>query len=1183
MAINYALATKGATATGNSYDAGHPLSAILNGYRTAKVAASGLSWGAGGGYSSADPIGQQDTLEIVFGQSRTINEIDCITLPDNFDVETQPILTDTFSSYGVTAFDVDYWNGSAWVNIASVTGNDKVWRQFTFSPITTTKIRIVSKTYVDGQYARWVAIEAWNTALVASFIKSTAAGAPPLTVDFTDTSTSTPISWLWDFGDGNTSTEQNPSHTYTSAGIYNVTLQATNAIGSNTTSAQMITVSTSVSRVNFARTVLGVTATGNGSSGYAVSAVINGYRTAKVAAFELAWGAGGGYSTDSLTGSDTVILNFGQSKTIDEIDCITLPDNFDVETQPTLTDTFSAYGVTDFDVDYWNGSAWVNIASVTGNDKVWRKFSFSAVTTTKIRVIAFAYLAGNARWVAIEAWGTVQAQGPSSALRVTTAAQLQPGAAGVDYSQQINVTGGVPPFAFLLSGESPTTIGQHFETDFANLTDFTQTGGGTGIWSPSQSAPSFVSFDPSNITFNATPSSSDAGGVREGHLLINEDGLFMLFYGAGNGVSGNAGQPWRIHLATSPDGVTWTRHGALSMGLSKTNNSSDGNWAATDMLWCEQRDGLYILHRLITSNIIGGAVPDEPYLSDIWTATDPFGTWTFVRQVYTLGASGQFDDFGAYEGSVVYSAEDNLYYHFYSAKNSNSQWHIGIASSETPSGAITKLGQLLPNDRKGQTENFKYLGKFGGKHYAVCNQVNKEAGLTDKNSLFVSDYLTDWSNAIRYDFQRISPMDGAGAIGIPSPVYGVNGQVLTGASGAISFCYDSDPSDTGSGKHNGRHLKFGSLERSGTSAFVAAAAVASTEEHRLVKQIAYADFTAEFALEITAVNSSGSNKGVFFEFRASSDGATGFRVLVEQNGKLSLWQKLAGESIYTKQTAASVDPSGLTQNATVSASPVFTQHRIKIESRGGIITAYLNGELQITITDTNLDAANNFVGFCSAGADAQIRLLTIRSGTSVSVAASSGASLVVYGAGGCDAREKITSFGEEGAATINEAHYPIAAFLDGSTRKPGFAIYAGDEVNLSADSAFPGTISSSGLVSYPNPQVGNYSFFASVTDADDIITQKPFSLTIKPTVTIRLEWEASTDPLLGVAGYEIQRATDSDFTDNLVTISIIGGYTIRYDDENRIVGLPLFYRIRAKNNANFYSRYSPVVSIMPSD
>jgi hypothetical protein len=54
----------------------------------------------------------------------------------------------------------------------------------------------------------------------------------PYEVSFVDTSGASNIStWLWDFGDGNTSTEQNPVHTYTRWGSYNVTLALSAASG----------------------------------------------------------------------------------------------------------------------------------------------------------------------------------------------------------------------------------------------------------------------------------------------------------------------------------------------------------------------------------------------------------------------------------------------------------------------------------------------------------------------------------------------------------------------------------------------------------------------------------------------------------------------------------------------------------------------------------------------------------------------------------------------------------------------------------------------------------------------------------------------------------------------------------------------------------------------------------------
>jgi PKD repeat protein len=71
---------------------------------------------------------------------------------------------------------------------------------------------------------------------VASFSSNVTSGAAPLSVSFTDLSTNEPTSWLWNFGDGNTSTEQTPNHTYIAAGTYTVSLNATNAAGSDTTS-----------------------------------------------------------------------------------------------------------------------------------------------------------------------------------------------------------------------------------------------------------------------------------------------------------------------------------------------------------------------------------------------------------------------------------------------------------------------------------------------------------------------------------------------------------------------------------------------------------------------------------------------------------------------------------------------------------------------------------------------------------------------------------------------------------------------------------------------------------------------------------------------------------------------------------------------------------------------------------
>lgn len=67
---------------------------------------------------------------------------------------------------------------------------------------------------------------------VASFTSSSVLSAcsTPLTVQFTNTSTGA-NSYVWNFGDGTTSTVASPSHTYTVTGSFNVTLTASNGVG----------------------------------------------------------------------------------------------------------------------------------------------------------------------------------------------------------------------------------------------------------------------------------------------------------------------------------------------------------------------------------------------------------------------------------------------------------------------------------------------------------------------------------------------------------------------------------------------------------------------------------------------------------------------------------------------------------------------------------------------------------------------------------------------------------------------------------------------------------------------------------------------------------------------------------------------------------------------------------------
>jgi len=68
--------------------------------------------------------------------------------------------------------------------------------------------------------------------VAADFTVDPLRGHAPLTVTFANASTGT-TSYLWDFGDGETSTEFEPTHHYNQAGVYTVTLQASGPEGTD--------------------------------------------------------------------------------------------------------------------------------------------------------------------------------------------------------------------------------------------------------------------------------------------------------------------------------------------------------------------------------------------------------------------------------------------------------------------------------------------------------------------------------------------------------------------------------------------------------------------------------------------------------------------------------------------------------------------------------------------------------------------------------------------------------------------------------------------------------------------------------------------------------------------------------------------------------------------------------------
>ena len=328
---NVALAANGGTATASSaYSSAYPASGANDSDR------KGLNWGYGGGWNEAGPAYTfPDWLQVDFNESKTISEIDVFSIQDHYNWPVEPTEAMTFTLYGLTGYEVQYWDGTNWVTIpgGSVAGNNKVWRKFMFAPVSTTKIRVWMSASTDG-WSRLAEVEAW--------------------------------------------TDPSPTPRYDQA------LAANGAVA---------------------------TASSSYAADWGPSGANNGDRKS------LNWGNGGGWNDPGLPFPDWLQIDFAGSKTIDEIDVFTLQDNWGNPAEPTETMTFSQWGLTGYEVQYWDGSAWVTVpgGNVTGNNKVWRRFTFSPITTTKIRVLTNASVDGYSRITEVEAYDPASGSGGSMA------------------------------------------------------------------------------------------------------------------------------------------------------------------------------------------------------------------------------------------------------------------------------------------------------------------------------------------------------------------------------------------------------------------------------------------------------------------------------------------------------------------------------------------------------------------------------------------------------------------------------------------------------------------------------------------------------------------------------------------------------------------------------------------------
>lgn len=107
-----------------------------------------------------------------------------------------------------------------------------VARVYSSSPLTQMANNMLANGYSTG--INLVVNPTGEEEPIADFSANKTTVAINETVSFSDESSFAPTSWAWDFGDGTTSTEQNPTHSYAEVGTYTVQLTVENENGSDT-------------------------------------------------------------------------------------------------------------------------------------------------------------------------------------------------------------------------------------------------------------------------------------------------------------------------------------------------------------------------------------------------------------------------------------------------------------------------------------------------------------------------------------------------------------------------------------------------------------------------------------------------------------------------------------------------------------------------------------------------------------------------------------------------------------------------------------------------------------------------------------------------------------------------------------------------------------------------------------
>lgn len=360
-------------------------------------------------------------------------------------------------------------------------------------------------------------------------------------INFYDQSSNIPTSWNWDFGDGSTSTIQDPTHVYSTPGVYSVSLTATNANGSNTfTNTDYIT----VNPLPVANAGPDVTS-GPGDTVQIGSATdsLNSYL----------WNTGGSTSyinvspTLTTTYTVTVTNNFGCSA-VDNV-TVTIGSESIMILSPTGGEAWNAgtnqniawtsSGVTQVDLYYSinNGSTWNMITDLV--QAITANYSWTVPSVSSSACLVKIQSSSNALVYSVS--GSVFTITSGSALTATISSSSNVTCnGGSNGSATVSATNGTTPYTYLWSNGQTTPVASNLAAGSYTVT-VTDANSGSATATATINQPPLLTATASGTnascgTADGTASVSATGGIAPYSYLWSNSSTTQSISGLTAGV-----------------------------------------------------------------------------------------------------------------------------------------------------------------------------------------------------------------------------------------------------------------------------------------------------------------------------------------------------------------------------------------------------------------------------------------------------------------------------------------------------------------------------------------------------------------------------------------------------------------------------------------------------------------------